>query len=232
MLIAVITRPATASPRTNLLAPSMAPKNSISCSSAARRARAPRSSIMPAARSASMAICLPGNASNVNRAATSAMRFDPLVMTVKFTTRRIRNTTPPTIKLPPTANFPNVSITCPAAPVPSPPLSRISRVVATFRPNLNKVVISNSDGNTEKSSGRSSDNPTSRINTETPMFSASNMSRTSGGSGRIRIARTLSTAPANSPWASPLSTGAPGPSGAPVICAAIRPWPPLRRCVP
>jgi hypothetical protein len=40
MLMHVITRPATASPRTNLLAPSMAPKNSISCSKADRRRRA------------------------------------------------------------------------------------------------------------------------------------------------------------------------------------------------
>ena len=36
------------------------------------------SSMMPAARSASMDICLPGSASRVNRAATSEMRPEPL----------------------------------------------------------------------------------------------------------------------------------------------------------
>ena len=40
----------------------------------------------PAERSASIAICLPGIASRLNRAATSAMRPEPLVMTMKFTT--------------------------------------------------------------------------------------------------------------------------------------------------
>ena len=46
---------------------------------------------MPADRSASIAICLPGIASRLNRAATSAMRPEPLVMTMKFTTSRIAN---------------------------------------------------------------------------------------------------------------------------------------------
>ncbi len=63
----------------------MAPKNSASAAIWARRCRASRSVISPALRSASMAICLPGMASRVKRAATSAMRPEPLVMTRKFT---------------------------------------------------------------------------------------------------------------------------------------------------
>jgi len=38
----------------------------------------------PALRSASMLICFPGMASRVNRAATSAMRVAPLVITTKL----------------------------------------------------------------------------------------------------------------------------------------------------
>src|ERR1700735_2409318 len=44
---------------------------------------------MPDERSASIAICLPGIASRLNRAATSAIRPEPLVMTMKFTTSKI-----------------------------------------------------------------------------------------------------------------------------------------------
>jgi hypothetical protein len=42
--------------------------------------------MMPALRSASIAICLPGIASRVKRALTSAMRPAPLVMTMKLIT--------------------------------------------------------------------------------------------------------------------------------------------------
>ncbi len=50
----------------------------------------------PRLRSASMAICLPGMASRVKRAATSATRSAPLVMTTNWMTTRIRKTTRPT----------------------------------------------------------------------------------------------------------------------------------------
>ena len=71
------------------------------------RRRAPRcSSMSPAFRSASMAICLPGMASRVKRAATSAMRPAPLVMTTNWMTTRIRKTTMPTTRLPPTTKWP------------------------------------------------------------------------------------------------------------------------------
>ncbi len=51
-----------------------------------------------------MAICLPGMASNVNRALTSEMRPEPLVTTTKLMIVRITNTTTPTAKLPPITN--------------------------------------------------------------------------------------------------------------------------------
>ena len=42
-----------------------------------------------------MAICLPGMASRVKRAATSAMRPEPLVMTMKLMITRMLNTMTP-----------------------------------------------------------------------------------------------------------------------------------------
>ena len=55
--------------------------------------RASSSSMRPALRSASMAICLPGIASRVKRAATSVTRSAPLVMTMNWMTTRMRKTT-------------------------------------------------------------------------------------------------------------------------------------------
>ena len=95
-LMNMIRMPATASPRTNLEAPSIDPKKSASSAIVARRRRASSSPIRPALRSASMAICLPGMASSVKRAATSATRPAPLVMTTKLMITRMAKTTMPT----------------------------------------------------------------------------------------------------------------------------------------
>ena len=76
-LITVISRPAIASPRTNFEAPSMAPKKPLSWLKSSRRFLASSSLIRPEERSASIAICLPGMASRLNRAATSAIRPEP-----------------------------------------------------------------------------------------------------------------------------------------------------------
>ena len=84
-----------ASPRTNLEAPSIEPKKSASSAITPRRRRASSSPIRPAFKSASMAICLPGIASNVKRAATSATRPAPLVMTTKLMITRMANTMMP-----------------------------------------------------------------------------------------------------------------------------------------
>ena len=145
-LMNTIRRPAMASPLTNLEAPSIAPKNELSSSRFLRRRRASFSSIRPADRSASIAICLPGMASKVKRAATSAMRPEPLVMTTKFTSTRMANTMMPITKLPAITKLPNAWMTWPAASVPSWPCARIRRVEARLRARRSMVEISSTVG--------------------------------------------------------------------------------------
>ena len=111
MLTAVMMRPAIASPRTNFEAPSMEPKNELSSSSSLRRAWACFSSMRPEDMSASIAICLPGMASRVKRAPTSAMRVAPLVITMKLTMIRMAKTTRPMKKSPPMTNCEKPPIT-------------------------------------------------------------------------------------------------------------------------
>ncbi len=90
---------------------------------------APNSSpIRPAERSASIAICLPGMASRLKRADTSAMRLDPLVMTTKFTITRIAKTIMPMTKFPLITRLPNAWITLPAAPGGAVALSSVTAV--------------------------------------------------------------------------------------------------------
>ena len=143
-----------ASPRTNLEAPSIEPKKLASSDTSARRRRASFSSITPALRSASTAICLPGMASSVKRADTSAMRSAPLVTTTKLITTRIANTIRPTAKLPPIRKWPKDSITAPAAPGPVWPSSSTTRVEATLSDSRISVVKSSTEGKAAKSSGR------------------------------------------------------------------------------
>ncbi|MEY9392615.1 hypothetical protein ABIF93_010936 [Bradyrhizobium japonicum] len=89
----------------------MAPKKPLSSSRSLRRCLATFSSIRPAERSASIAICLPGMASRWKRAATSAIRPEPLVMTTKFTMIRMAKTMIPMTKLPPITKLPKASMT-------------------------------------------------------------------------------------------------------------------------
>ena len=119
---------------------------------AARRARASSSLMMPAFRSASIAICLPGMASNVNRAATSLMRVAPLVMTTNWMTTMMVKMITPTASCPPVTRSANACTTSPAAWV-SPVPVRISRVAATFSTSRNSVMASSSEGKTANSSG-------------------------------------------------------------------------------
>ena len=95
-LMSKISKPAMASPLTNLDAPSMAPKKSDSWDNSSRRFLAVAWSIMPAFKSASMAICLPGMASKVNRAFTSETRPAPLVTTMKLMIIKIAKMMKPT----------------------------------------------------------------------------------------------------------------------------------------
>jgi hypothetical protein len=197
-LMKVIRRAATASPRTNFEAPSMAPKKDDSSSSAARRAFAAFSSMRPAERSASIAICLPGIASRVKRAATSAMRPEPFVITTKFTMIRIANTMIPITKLPPMTKWPKASITCPAAAVPSWPWPRIRRVEARLSASRSIVAISSSVGKTVNSSGLSIDRPVIMISTDMMIDTARSRSSRIAGSGKISTARIAMTPVANS----------------------------------
>ena len=96
--------------------------------------------------SASMAICLPGIASSEKRAATSAIRVEPLVMTMKLITTRIAKITMPMTKLPATMKLENPWITSPAALRPVCPSLRIRRVEATLSDSRSMVVTSSSVG--------------------------------------------------------------------------------------
>ena len=144
----------------------MAPKKPLSSSSVLRRSRAAFSSIRPAERSASIAICLPGMASRWKRAATSAMRPEPLVMTTKFTITRIVNTMMPMTKLPLITKLPNASMTWPAAAVPSWPRDRMRRVEARLSASRSMVAISSTVGKAENSSGVWMNSAVIRISTD------------------------------------------------------------------
>ena len=189
MLMAVMIRPAIASPRTNFEAPSIEPKKELSSSSSRRRVCASLSSITPADRSASIAICLPGMASSVKRAPTSAIRVAPLVITRKFTVIRIRNTIVPITKSPLMTKLAKPSMTWPAASVPSAPLERIKRVVAMFSDRRIIVAISKIVGKDEKSSGRWIHSATIRMRIENEIEIASPKSIRIAGSGRNRTMR-------------------------------------------
>src|SRR5579885_272416 len=175
-LIITTSRPAMASPRTNFEAPSMAPKKPDSSSRFLRRRRASFSSIKPALRSASMAICLPGMPSKWKRAATSAMRPEPLVMTTKLTITRIVKTMMPMTKFPLITNWPNASMTWPAAAVPSWPCARMSLVEARLSDSRSMVEINSTVGNAENSSGAWMNSDVIRITRITMMPSASAIS--------------------------------------------------------
>ncbi len=182
-----------------MLAPSIEPKKSASCDTSARRLRASSSPIRPAFRSASIAICLPGIASRVKRAPTSAILPAPLVITMKLITTRIMNTTNPTAKLPPTRNWPNASITRPAAAPPLWPSISTTRVEATFSDRRNSVVNNSTAGKAANSSEFNVNMLTSNTITASAILKVKNMSSAKGGNGRISIASTsrISRGPAS-----------------------------------
>ena len=111
----------------------------------------------PEATSASMAICLPGNASSAKRADTSPMRTDPRVTTTNCTTTNMANTLRPTIGFRPAAISPKASITEPATARPASgvlaSIPKIKRVLAMLIPRRSSVVPNTNAGNTLKSSG-------------------------------------------------------------------------------
>ena len=136
-----------------------------------------------------MDICLPGIASRVNRAPTSATRPAPLVMTTNWMTSRIANTIRPTISEPPTTKWPKVSITLPAYPSMS-----TSRVALTLSASRNSVITRTTAGNAAKSRGRCTNIAVSRISSAAVMLTAISRSSTSAGSGTTSIT-TIMTMP-------------------------------------
>ncbi len=140
--------PAIASPLTNFIEPSIAPYSWLSFCTSWRWRLASLASIVPARRSPSMLICLPGIASSEKRAPTSATRSAPLVITMNCTTVMIENTIMPTARLPPTTKLPKAVTISPASCC-----SRIRRLVLTVSARRNSVVISSSDGSADRSRG-------------------------------------------------------------------------------
>ena len=145
--------------------------------------------MMPAFRSASIAICLPGMASNAKRALTSETRPAPLVTTTKLMMVRTMNTTAPTAKLPPMTNSPNAAMTLPAACEPSWPCISTTRVDATLSARRRMVTSSSTVGKIANSSGRLTLNTAMTMTSDSAMLNVNSTSRITGGSGRIIIAR-------------------------------------------
>ena len=82
MLIITMMIPAIVSPFTNFMEPSIEPKRLDSLCKSSRLFTASSGDIKPALKSASIVICFPGIASNAKRAATSAIRSAPFVITI------------------------------------------------------------------------------------------------------------------------------------------------------
>ena len=135
-----------------------------------------------------MAICLPGMPSRVKRAATSATRPDPAVMTTNWMMIRMRKTTRPTTMEPPITKWPKLDTTTPAYPC-----SRTWRVTATLRARRNMVATRISVGNTEKSSGRFTCMAVRSTSTDPVMFAVISRSIRTVGSGMTRTTTTPTT---------------------------------------
>ena len=127
--------------------------------------------IAPVFKSASIAICLPGIASKVNLAVTSATRSEPLLITTNCTIIKIINTTTPSTRSPPPTNCPNVATTFPGLPV-----DKIKRVDDTFNAILKIVVNSKIVGKNDKSKTSFANIVVNRMVNASEMLIASNTS--------------------------------------------------------
>ena len=105
-------------------------------------------SMAPARMSPSMDICLPGMASREKRAATSATRSEPFVMTTNCTIVMMRKITVPTMRFPATTYSPKVVMMSPASAS-----SRMRRVEAMPSERRNSVVSRRREGKETKESG-------------------------------------------------------------------------------
>src|SRR5579884_210950 len=156
---------------------------------ARRRSRAASSVRSPALRSASMAICFPGIASRVKRAATSAMRLAPVLITTNWTIMRMRNITKPTTGFPAMTTAPKAPARAPAAPS-----SRMSRARATLMARRTTAPSSSRVGKTENSSGSVVYMAATRTTTDPASDPAIRRSMTQGARGaRTTRARSATT---------------------------------------
>ena len=142
--------------------------------------------IVPALRSASIAICLPGIASRVKRAETSLILSAPFVITINWMITSIKNITSPTTKLPPATKPPNVWIISPASACRS-----INLVEATLRESRNSVTKRSSEGKVDNSRASFEDNVTIKTATARDILQARSMSNNMVGRGIISVARTV-----------------------------------------
>ncbi|MBA7704123.1 hypothetical protein ES703_112923 [subsurface metagenome] len=140
---------------------------------------------MPALRSASIAICLPGIASRVKRAETSAIRSAPFVITINCITTRIKKITSPTTKLPPATKPPKAWIIFPALPCRS-----INLVEATLRERRNSVTKRSREGNVDNSRGSFEDKVIIKMASANDILQARSISNNIVGRGIKRVART------------------------------------------
>ncbi len=136
-----------------------------------------------------MAICLPGMPSKVKRAATSATRPAPLVITMNWITMIMRNTTRPTMTEPPITKCPKEETTLPALACRS-----TWRVTLTLSARRNMVAISKREGNTEKSSARFTYMLVSRMITAPTRFRVIRTSMSWVGKGTTSITTTQTIA--------------------------------------
>ena len=136
-----------------------------------------------------MAICLPGIASKLKRAATSAIRPEPLVITIKLTITKMENIIRPIRTLPPMRKLPKASITAPAASEPVCPSDNISRVDARLSDNRSIVATKRMVGKELKCSGFSMKIAVISTKTEKVMDMVSIRSSNQPGIGMISIKR-------------------------------------------
>ena len=186
---------ATASPRTNRLAPSMLAKKSACRWRAIRISRACSRLIVPACTSVSIAICRPGRPSRANRATTSLVRVEPAVITTNWMTAMIAKITAPTTISLAATNSPNACTTPPAAALPSTAARvRISRVVAILSTSRTSVAPSRNVGKMLISSGVRAANAPNSASTASVRLAASITSTTAAGTGAITTSTASSMA--------------------------------------
>jgi hypothetical protein len=94
-----------------------------------------------------MDICLPGMASKVKRAPTSATRSAPLAITINWTKVMTPNITTPISKSPCTTNLPKAATRWPASA-----LAKMPRVEERLRAKRNRVLTKRKLGKEERSS--------------------------------------------------------------------------------